>query len=115
MILLLTDETWDRVRAALPAELFAEIFMAEHELPSDRDLIRMARRGDEIPAEILRVRAMREAGIEAADQTRAVFNDLIQHVHGAGVPVATMARWFGVNRRRIYETLESELTESAVT
>lgn len=114
MILLLTDETWDRVRAALPAELFAEIFMAEHKLPPDRELIRMARHG-EVPAEIERVRARRQAGIEAAAQTRRAFNDLIRHVHGAGVPTATIARWFGVNRRRIYEALESELTESAVS
>lgn len=115
MILLLTDETWERVRAALPAELFAEIFMAEHALPSDRELLRMARRDDEAPAEILRVRAMRDAGIEAADQTRAAFNDLIRHVYSTGVRVTTIARWFGVSRRRIYEALESEMTESAVS
>lgn len=114
MILLLTDETWDRVKAALPAELFAELFAAEHALPSDRELIRMARHG-EVPSEVERIRAMREAGIEAADQTRAAFNDLIRHVHGAGVPVSTIGRWFGVNRRRIYEVLDSELAEPAAS
>lgn len=114
MILLLTDETWDRLKTALPAELFAELFLSEPTLPSDRELIRMARRG-EVPHEIERVRAMRNAGIEAATQTRVAFNDLIRDVHGAGVPVATIARWFGVDRRSIYNALSSELTESAAS
>jgi hypothetical protein len=113
MILLLTDETWTRVKDALPPELYDELF-ASRELPSDRDLIRMARRGD-VPEAVTRVRAMRDAGIEAADQTRAVFNDLIRDIHGAGVPVATIARWFGVNRRRIYDAVSSDVTESAAS
>ena len=114
MILLLTDETWERMRAALPADLFAELFLSEHELPSDRELIRMARRG-EVTAEVERVRAMREAGIEAGAQTRAAFNRLIREVHEAGVQVATIARWFGVDRSSVYNALGSELTESAAS
>ena len=118
MILLLTDDTWGRLTSALVTsaegrQLLAEL-RAGPELPSDRELIRMARHGD-TPEAIARVRAQREAGIEAADQTRAAFDGLIRHVHGAGVQVATIARWFGVDRRRIYSALETELTESAVS
>lgn len=110
MILLLTDETWQQMLSALVAtdagRAVADRLHAQPELPGDRELIRMARHGEPAPAAVTRMREQRDAGRDAAESTRKAMNDLLVHVHGAGVPVATIARWFDLKPSRIYEVLK---------
>jgi len=107
MILLLTDQSFERVKDALPAELFAELFLAEPELPEDRELVRMARAGEGPPTAIAQVRERRDAGRDAAETTRVAMNEMLIHIHGAGVPVSVLARWFDLKPSRIYEVFHS--------
>jgi hypothetical protein len=104
MILLLSDETWERVREALPADLYAELFLADPELPADRDLRLMARAG-ETPEAFIRARVLREAGIEAAAETRERVAELVRRAYDAGVGPSVLSRWCGLKPTRIHEIL----------
>jgi hypothetical protein len=114
MILLLTDETWVQLQAVLRSsptgeELWRDL-TGKPKLPSDRELIRLAREGAEPPPAIARVRDARNAGVEAAAQTREELARMVRHVHAAGVPGTALARWFGLNTSRIYEILSTTET-----
>jgi hypothetical protein len=49
----------------------------------------------------------RNAGVEAAAQTRDELARMVRHVHAAGVPGTALARWCGLNTSRIYEILST--------
>lgn len=106
MILLLSDETWQRLTDVLSDaddELLAQLTRAP-ERPSDRELVRMAR-ADEMPEVFVQARALREAGIEASAHTRRALAELVRDVHGAGVGAAVLSRWSGLKASRVYEIL----------
>lgn len=109
MILLIDDQTWRQMTSVLVAtdagRALAERLNAVPELPEDRELVRMARAGDPPPKAVERARLRRERAIEASQTTRSELADLLLHVHGAGVPVATLSRWFGLKQTRIYEII----------
>jgi len=107
MILNLSDETWERVVDALPLELVTELTQMP-ELPSDRELVAMARRGDDAPEAVRRVRAARDAAIDAQAVTRAQMNDMVRHIRGTGISGPTIARWFGLKSSRVYEILNGQ-------
>jgi hypothetical protein len=112
MILALTDETWLRLRHALlstpeGADLWRDLTDGVA-LPPDRELVRLAREGSDPPPAVARVRDARNAGIEAAAQTREEMARMVRHIHGAGVPAAALARWFDLKSSRIYEILAED-------
>lgn len=75
-------------------------------MPSDRELVALAREKDSDPPEaIARARAFRDAGRQAAADTRERMEELLLYCHGAGVGPATLMRWFGLNSSRTYEIL----------
>jgi hypothetical protein len=109
MILLLSDDTWAKLVKVLHdsedgLEIVREL-STPPVLPEDRELVRMARAGDPPPPAIERARLRRERAIDASTTTRAELAEMIRHVHGAGVPVVTLSRWFGLRPTRVYEII----------
>lgn len=108
--LILTDQTWMQMTGALVATDSGRAILArldaEPAIPSDRDLIAAAR-NDETPHVFERRAAERDAGRQAAEDTRRVLEDLIRHAHAAGVGPTVLSRWSGLRPRRIYEILET--------
>lgn len=74
-------------------------------LPSDRELVRLARAGEPAPAAIARVAARRERAVEAAATTREELAEMVRHVHEAGVGTTALSHWTGLRLSRIYEIL----------
>jgi len=110
--LILTDQTWTTMQLALDAtpagrDLLDGLGRAP-DMPSDRELVRMARSGEPAPPAVVLARAQRDAGIQAAADTRAAMEDLIRHCHAAGVTPAVLMRWFGLKSSRMHEILKSE-------
>jgi hypothetical protein len=107
MILLLSDETWERVSATLEAhepKLLWDL-TAVPALPEDRELVRMSRNGA-TPEAFTRAAALRQAGVEAAASTRERLAELVREAHAAGVGAAVLSRWAELKPTRIYEILE---------
>lgn len=107
--LILQDDVFERMLELLSrtaaGEDLIESFAASPELPSDRELVAMARDGSDPPEAIARSRAFRDAGRQAATDTRESMEKLMLHCHGAGVGPAVLMRWFGLNSARTYEIL----------
>lgn len=112
MILLLSDETWKWMERLLDQSDGGRALLAEltelPALPEDRELVRMARADEDPPEAVARARDARKAGVEAAAATREAMNELIAHIHAAGVGVTTLSRWFDLRPARIYEILGSK-------
>lgn len=109
MILLLEDDVWSAIVRHLHEsddglEIVRELTTIP-ELPDDRELVRMARAGDPPPKAIERARLRRARAIDASTTTRAEMAEMIEHVHGAGVPVTVLSRWFGLKPTRVYEII----------
>ena len=109
--LILTDQSWTTMLLALDATPagrdLVESWGKAPDMPSDRELVRMARNGEEAPAAVKLARAQRDAGIQAATDTREAMEELIRHCHEAGVTPAVLMRWFGLKSSRMHEILRS--------
>jgi hypothetical protein len=111
--LILTEETWATMVLALDAtpagrDLLDRLGGSGPELPSDRELVRMARNGDDAPDAVALARAQRDAGIQAAADTRDAMREMIRHCYDAGVRPAVLMRWFGLKSSRLHEILKTE-------
>ena len=112
--LILTDEAYKRLTDALTSSEAGWSVLREFErapeaaLPSDRDLIRLARTNGESPAVFERARQYRDAGRQAATDTRLEMERLIRHAHGAGVGPSVLSRWFGLKPTRIWEIVSDD-------
>lgn len=110
--LILTDSTWTTMVLALDATPagrdLLDSFGKGPKLPSDRELVRMARNGDDAPEAIALARAQRDAGIQAATDTRLAMEELIRHCHEAGIGPSVLMRWFGLKSSRMHEILKSD-------
>lgn len=111
--LILTEDTWATMVLALDAtpagrDLLDRLGGDGPALPSDRELVRMARSGEDAPDAVILARAQRDAGIQAAADTRDAMRDMIRHCYGAGVRPVVLMRWFGLKSSRLHEILGSD-------
>jgi hypothetical protein len=101
---------WARLALALDATPVGRDLLDEFgtppELPSDRELVALARTGGDPPERVQLARQYRDAGRQAAIDTRESMEELLIHCYEAGVRVAVLARWFGLKPTRVYEILE---------
>jgi hypothetical protein len=108
--LILTDERWTTMVLALDATPAGRDLLdslgAEPELPDGAELRAVARAGGEPPDAIKRARAYRDAGRQAAVDTRETMNELVRYAYEQGVRPVVLARWFGLKPTRIYEITE---------
>jgi hypothetical protein len=108
--LILSDDTYEKLIAALhETELGLDVVRAmttKPELPEDRELIKLARSGGGPPDVIVRACAYRDAGRQAAMDTRERVEDLIRHTHEAGVGVRVLSRWFDLAHSRVSEIVK---------
>jgi hypothetical protein len=108
--LVMTDERWAQLVLALDATPTGHTLLDEFgrapELPSDRELVALARNGGDPPAAIALAKAYRDAGRQAATDTRLQLEELVKDAHAAGVGPAQLARWFGLKPTRVYEILD---------
>lgn len=112
--LILTDEIWSELELSLEStdrgrRLLAELYETPR-LPSDRELVRLARQKDDAPEAFRRAREYRDAARQAGEDTRQVINDLIVHTHGAGVGARVLSEWTGLQESRIYEIVAAART-----
>jgi hypothetical protein len=107
--LILQDEVFERLLELLgesdEGKDLIRSFARGPAMPSDRELVAMARDGSDPPEAVARARAFRDAGRRAAVDTRETMEDVLLHCHGAGVGPAVLMRWFGLNSARTYEVL----------
>jgi hypothetical protein len=109
--LILTDGTYEKLLAALResdlgSELLATMTAPEVQLPEGRELVKLARSGGGPPEVIARACAYRDAGRQAAADTREQVEDLIRRTHEAGVGATVLSRWFDLTRSRVSEIIE---------
>jgi hypothetical protein len=100
--LILSDENYAAI-LALPG-VAAALSREAPKLPSDRELVAMSRNG-KVPEAFVRAADYRDAGRQAAEDTRLALEDLIRSAHAAGVGPAALARWARLRPRRIYEVI----------
>lgn len=111
--LILSDERFDALTAALAATPEGEAVLASFEaeppkLPPPAALVALARERDsEPPPAIVLARAHRDAGRQAAADTREHANALLVRCYRAGVGPTTLSRWFGFRPRRVYEIIQA--------
>jgi hypothetical protein len=106
--LILSDELFEKLEYALTGsargravlEAMSEPLPA---LPSNEELILLARKKGDAPERIARVRAYRDAGLQASEDTRSELNDLVVECYRAGVGVRQLSRWSGLSEAWIYE------------
>ena len=105
--LILSEENYERL-VSLPGVL--ELLAApQPALPEPRELRAMAR-GDQTPEAFARGVAYRDAGRQAAEDTRVALEALILQAYDAGVRPGALARWAGLRPRRIYDLTHEEVT-----
>lgn len=110
--LILSDEVYGIVRAALATnqrgrEALEILDAGPPPLPSDRELVMLSRQKAEAPLAFQRARAYRDAGRQAAEDTRLALNDLIVHAYDAGVSPRVLSRWSGLKEARLFEIINS--------
>jgi hypothetical protein len=110
--LILSEETFHLLLDALDQsddgrEVLAR-FEAATPMPPDRELVAMARRGDDAPAAIANARERRDAGRQAERDTRLELERLLHYTHAAGVQPSVLMTWFGYNNSRLFQLLTKE-------
>src|SRR4051794_41763717 len=95
--LLLTDEIWAELELSLEASdrgrrVLAQLY-AEPRLPSDRELVRLARQRADAPEAFERAREVRDAAPQAGEDTPLAMNDLILRAHAARVGPRGLSKW----------------------
>jgi hypothetical protein len=115
--LILTDENFERLLDVLgESEAGADLiraFSAKPQLPPDRELVALGRDKNTTPPEAVALaRAYRDAGRQAAEDTRESMEELLLYCHGAGVRPVTLGQWFGLKMTRVYEIFSRAATRS---
>jgi hypothetical protein len=109
---IMSDERWSEIRTALSLTTSGTMLLASldktPELPSDRELVALARSGGDPPEVFARAREYRDAGRQAAADTREALEAHVRHAYGAGVRPAVLARWFGLKPSRIHEIVAAK-------
>lgn len=109
--LILSDETWSEIERVLKGSERGRKVLggfdrtAHSQMPDDRELIRLARTKADAPEAFTRARDARDAGRQAAEDTRLVLNDLIRHAYHVGVGPSILSRWAGLKPARIHEII----------
>jgi hypothetical protein len=106
--LILTDDTFERLFNVLEdsedGRALIREFDARPQLPGDRELLRLSRdKNAEPPRAIALARDYRDAGRQAAVDTRERMEALLLHCYAVGVRPVTLGRWFGLRPTRVYE------------
>jgi hypothetical protein len=111
-VLLLSDDTYDLMRAALELTPDGREVLARFDrptrLPSDREtlaIVRAARAGEEPPQRVTALVDARDAAREAGEDTRLAVEALLFHLSDAGVAPSVLHRWFGYSESRIFQLL----------
>lgn len=109
--LILTDDTYELLISALEVGDAVESrevltrFGRKDKLPSDRDLVAMARRGDDAPSAVTLAVQRRDAGRQAAADTREDLKRLLLELHAAGVQPSVLKAWFGYSNSQLFSIL----------
>jgi hypothetical protein len=106
--MILSDEVFEQMERALTQTAQGRTVldqMAEPlpELPPVRELIGLARQKADPPERVRRMREYRDAGRQAATDTREAMTELIEQLYAAGVGGRQISRWTGVGEARVYE------------
>lgn len=113
--LLLTDEVWSEIELTLEASdrgrRVLKVLHSAPRLPSDHELVRLARLKADPPEAFARAAAFRDAARVAGEDTRETMNDLILRAHKAGVGPRMLSRWSGLQESRIFEILAEARSE----
>lgn len=108
--LIVSDQTWAQMEAALEASAAGRAALdALHAgpppVPSDRDLVALSRQKADAPLAFQRAKEYRDAGRQAAEDTRLALNDLVVHAYEAGVSPRVLSKWVDLKESRIYEII----------
>jgi hypothetical protein len=105
--LILAEHTFNLLEQALSktplGRELLEGFASDVELPTDRELVALSRAKGPAPDAFVKAREHRDAGRQAAIDTRVALNDLILHAYDAGVSPRVLAGWVGLKETRIFE------------
>src|SRR4051812_43456139 len=96
--LIVSDETWAQMETVLQQtergqELHEHLLQGPPPVPSDRELVALSRAKADAPLAFQRAKEYRDAGRQAAEDTRLALNDLIVHAYRAGVSPRVLSKW----------------------